>query len=62
MTGATVALICSSSIDWKLEYHHRRLLVFMTELTAKKFAEEIKKPLEGEGYEVQKALGKGAFG
>lgn len=34
----------------------------MAEIGSKKFTEEIKKPLEAEGYEVVKALGKGAFG
>jgi hypothetical protein len=34
----------------------------MVDIGSKKFVEEIKKPLEDDGYEVQKALGKGAFG
>jgi serine/threonine protein kinase len=34
----------------------------MADVGSKKFVEEIKKPLEADGYEVQKALGKGAFG
>jgi len=34
----------------------------MADLASKKFQEEVKKPLEAEGFEVLKALGKGAFG
>lgn len=34
----------------------------MAEIGSKKFTDEIRRPLEAEGYEVIKALGKGAFG
>lgn len=34
----------------------------MNEVTQKKFIDEIRKPLEQQGYFIQKTLGKGAFG